>query len=348
MNPMLLRVCSSARIATIFTILFFGNRVPVCGARRLANHDHVYLWKHAKIPGDYKARQDSYITPTAEDHSVLGRKVAKGQTVMIGDVRVINEEYIRGKTPNGGWITIGHVDGQGSKYYLVRTSSIHEKRRIEAMADVGMVPTQNWLHAEGYRLRPLHWKHWSYGFTGDKDAVKWSISGMFKDCPDFVTPEESTIVLPMESSGKNKKAGIWSAFSMSPYVMPGCSVLQGQEPVDLTFTMSIGDQVMWTGHTLLEPENFCDIQSGVDQNFEDPVGGEVFLPVRKLSEETPLNHAVALFAISYRCFSIQANGFHKDTGPWRRWEAHLHVTKTVFHLISAAPECAGEWLPFGC
>jgi len=361
MNPALLGKLSFAKAAAIFRTLILINTVLVCSTRRIAAHEHIFLWKHVKVPGIYKAKVDTYVTPTAEDlvsfytdfktHSTF-KKVLAGHAVYIQDIRVVNEQYIRGRIHKIGWVTITAFDTKKDnevENYFTRISCGHDQRRVISMEHVGYLPPQSWLDAEGYRLRPLHWKAWSYGFSGDsgKDTVQWSIAGLFQNCPEFMTQQDPSLVIPMETSGRNLKAGIWSMFSMESYVMPGCSVLESEVPVELTLTMSINREALWSGRVMLDPENFCDAQSGSDHIFEDQVGN-VFLPVRKVSQETPFNSPVVLWAMSYKCFSMQANGFHVDNGYWNRWEAHLQVSKTVFHLLPLASECAGQLLPFGC
>eukprot|EP00419_Tripos_fusus_P090886 CAMPEP_0172866342 /NCGR_PEP_ID=MMETSP1075-20121228/81928_1 /TAXON_ID=2916 /ORGANISM="Ceratium fusus, Strain PA161109" /LENGTH=333 /DNA_ID=CAMNT_0013715499 /DNA_START=123 /DNA_END=1120 /DNA_ORIENTATION=- len=332
--------------------------VQSCCARRIASHNHIFLWKDAKLPGLYEAKYHLYITDTAEDffgHADDFRKVSQKQRVYLEDIRVINEYYVRARIPNIGWVTLGAFDKSEDRmqYFFVRLSTGFEvkgneqrrvrtmQRRIHAMQDVGLLPAQRWIDAEGYRLRPKNWNRWSYEFSGDSSTVKWRITGLFASCQGFT---QGDLLIPMESSGKNRKADIWSMYSLQSYVMPGCSVLEGKDPVELTLTMTSNSEDVWSGRVLLDPENFCDTQSGSDGIPKDRVGN-VFLPIRRVLEETQLNNAVALWAISYRCFSIQASGFHVETGAWKRLEAHLKITKTVFHLLPEASECAGQWFP---
>lgn len=222
---------------------------------------------------------------------------------------------------------------------------------IKVSGDPRAQPPQSFVDAGGYKVRPST-GGWKYGFKEVKNLGKitWSIDGLSQGCEDATSGDRVTV--EMDGIANEKIPSVWSMYSKREFILQGCALLQGKRPTGLKLTMHIDNQVAWEGSVSIEPRDLCFQEADLKSRSEDLKSpeGQAFIPMRSSQALSKIdgsewNLPVALWIFSYKCFSIQAAGFHLQRGDWKSWEVHLQIPDTTFHLLREEG-CA--ILPFGC
>lgn len=364
-------------------VLLAVTMIVVAGARvETSNPRKIWIWNYAKIPGIYLVLNGLVITESPEVHSTQQSKSKKvvpqtliskgmletGKIVDIVEVRVIQYEFVRGllsDASGGGWITLSRITDKKNHLvqdYVQRVEQVEEgdQGRPSSSAALGKLPPQRFLDAEGYKILPETEGGWKYGFQKIKNLgrVGWTIKGLSQGCED--SPDSDSVTIPIESIATEKTGTTenpsYPMFSNRRFVLQGCSVLQGKRPAELKLMMHINDRVVWEGNLTLQPEDMCRAYS--DEPAEGDLKmphGEVYSSLRSSMETSTTkiqtgNHnlPVALWAFRYECFGIQRTGFHVQNGPWHKWEVHMHISRTEFHLLPPKDKCRNFRLPFSC